>query len=89
MISCHFQIQILIKKGIIPPTLGPKKMLLEKKDLYQPIEILFLNRVKGEAVLQASQNWFLTSMPKMVKIFQIAHSLIPNQARNSKRTKSR
>jgi hypothetical protein len=67
---------------------GPRKIFLEnREDLNPLIETLFLNRVKGEAVLQASQNWFSINMLKMVKIFRIALSRIRNQARNSKRIK--
>ena len=89
-ISYLFRIQILIKKGLSLPIFGPRKIFLENRgDLNPLIETLFLNRVKGEAVLQASQNWFSINMLKMVKIFRIALSRILNQARNSKRIKSK
>jgi len=86
MISYRFRIQILIKKSLSPPMFGPKKSLLgNKRDLSLLIEALFPSRVKGEAVLLASPNWFLINMLKTVKTFQIALSRTLNQAKNSRR----
>jgi hypothetical protein len=69
---------------------GPKKILIRnKKDLNLHKETLFPNKVKVEEVLLASQNWFSINMLKMDKIFQIALSLILNQARNSRKLKEK
>lgn len=85
-ISYLFPIQILIKKGLSLWIYSPRMILIRNKgDLNLDIETLFPNKVKGEAVLQASQNWFSINMLKMAKIFQIALSLILNQDRNSRK----